>query len=111
MQKILDVKTVSLTIKLKILMLIVKKIRSFTPKDPIFCMLPFRVFKFTSSFTTIISFILDFYSSIGLLYSKIPTDENQINRSFSSVGKMLNSEDNSSYQIIPYILTFITYIR
>ena len=36
MQKILDVKTVSLTIKLKILMLIVKKIRSFTPKDRTF---------------------------------------------------------------------------
>ena len=68
-------------------------------------MFPFRVFKFTSSFTTIISFILDFYSSIGLLYSKIPTDENQMNRSFSSVGKMLNFEDNSSYQIIPYIST------
>ena len=36
MQKILDVKTVSLTIKLKILMLIIKNIRSFTSKDRMF---------------------------------------------------------------------------
>ena len=36
MQKILDVKTVSLTIKLKILMLTVKKIRFFTLKDHTF---------------------------------------------------------------------------
>ena len=67
MQKILDVKAVNLTIKLKILMLIVKKIGCFTPKDPIFYILPFRVFKFTSSFTTITSFILNFCSGIGLL--------------------------------------------
>ncbi len=36
MQKILDVKAVNLTIKLKILMLTVKKIRSFTLKDHTF---------------------------------------------------------------------------
>ena len=40
MQKILDVKTVSLTIKLKILMLIVKKIRSFACSPSEFLNLP-----------------------------------------------------------------------
>ena len=92
MQKILDVKAVSLTIKLKILMLIVKKIRSFTLKDHTFypkrsdlLHTPLPSFQI---YLKLYNHHLLYFKLLlrhRLTIHKIPTDENQRNPSFSSV--------------------------